>query len=150
MENEKGESRQAQCSPAPGQGSNDPEYRIKVFDYPELKRADASLTYPGYTAFPPANIEDTRRLTAVEGTDVRYTFYLNKPVQSAVLRAKNGSAVIPLTNSASGEVIYESRFALKDSGTYVLDLVDEAGRQSKVPAEFAFVARRNAIPPVVV
>jgi len=122
-----------------------PEYHIRIFEYPELKRADAELKYPEYTGFTPAKIEDTRRLTAVEGTDVRYTFYVNKPLRSAVLRAKD-KAELRLTNDVSKKILYSTAFPLTESKDYALELVDEEGRTNKLPADFVFVALKNERP----
>ncbi len=126
-----------------GQRSRD--FTAKVFEFPELKRADADLKYPVYTGMAPQKLEDTRRLTAVEGTDVRYSFYFNKPVKSARLRGTNDVA-ITLTNAAANPVNYTSDFQLAESGTYKLELVDEDGRTNKVMPEFVFVALANQKP----
>ncbi|HOY56570.1 MAG TPA: hypothetical protein PK640_00330 [Verrucomicrobiota bacterium] len=44
------------------------DYRVTVFEHPRLERADAAVTYPDYTRLPPQRIENTRRVTAVEGS----------------------------------------------------------------------------------
>ena len=46
-------------------------YKIKVFDYPRLERADADIRYPEYTGLPPRRIENTRRISGVEGSRIR-------------------------------------------------------------------------------
>ena len=62
-----------------------PEYKVSVFEHPRLERADAVLTYPAYTHLAPKRIENTRRVSAVEGTLLDLSLQLNKPVASAEL-----------------------------------------------------------------
>ena len=54
-------------------------YRAAVFTYPQLVRGDALLEYPGYTDQAARNVEDTRRVSVVEGTRVTWAMHLNKP-----------------------------------------------------------------------
>lgn len=65
---------------------NTPEFEISVFDYPQLVRADAKLTYPSYTNLGEKILPDVRRLAAVEGTLIELTVFTNKPLTSARLR----------------------------------------------------------------
>ena len=55
-------------------------FRLNVYEHPRLERADAELDYPEYTGQGHKRLEDTRRITAVEGTELEYHFHLNKPV----------------------------------------------------------------------
>src|SRR5690606_8457321 len=90
-------------------------------------------------------VEDTRRISAVEGTDVHYTFFLNKPVRSARLIGTNDTQIV-LTNAASNAVSYSTDFVLLESGRYQLELVDEEGRTNKMRPEFTFLALENQRP----
>jgi len=128
-------------------------FTAEVFEHPELQRADAELDYPKYTGFAPEKVEDTRRISAVEGTGVKYTFHLNKPVRSARLlettkeAAKGTNLVeIALTNSVEGAAARVADFKLAKSGNYRLELVDTEGRTNKLPADFVFVALENRRP----
>src|SRR5207249_565388 len=60
-------------------GGRTREFQVKVFDYPRLERADIEVTYPEYTGQSPTRIENTRRLSAVEGSHVDLELKLNKP-----------------------------------------------------------------------
>jgi len=126
-------------------GAQSAPFAVDVFEYPELKRADAELKYPGYTGFAPARIEDTKRISAVEGTKVHYTFFLNKSVKTARLLGTNNIEVA-LTNDAKTTIAYTSDFALTNSGNYKLELVDDAGRTNKLPENFVFIALENQRP----
>jgi hypothetical protein len=43
------------------------DFAVTVFDFPALQRADARIVYPEYTGLPEKRIEETRRVSAVEG-----------------------------------------------------------------------------------
>jgi hypothetical protein len=49
-----------------------PSFKLTVFDLPALVRADASLDFPDYTGLPSRRVEDTRRVSAVQGTQLIY------------------------------------------------------------------------------
>ena len=55
-------------------GRQSDTFRVTVFDYPELVRADAELVYPEYTSLAPTVVEDVRHVTAVEGTKLTLAF----------------------------------------------------------------------------
>jgi len=44
-----------------------PDYKVTVFEHPRMERADATVKYPEYTGLSEKKIEDTRRISAVEG-----------------------------------------------------------------------------------
>ena len=135
-----------------GAAGKDPEHRsrdfaVKVFEYPRLDRADAGLTYPAYTALPAKQVENTHRVSAVEGSKLHLKLHLNKPVVSASLMPKSRLAepinLAPNTNSPLLEL---TDFTLEKSETYALKLIDAEGRSNKVVAEFVFDALTNRTP----
>ncbi len=128
-------------------GRRSPDYKVTVFEYPRLERADAELTYPGYTRLPARRVEDTHRVTAVEGTRLDLSLQLNKPVRSAQLIPR-ASAQSPLqlavvTNRAGAAL---ANFTLAEKAAYDLVLTDEDGRTNKVPAQFFFEVLPNRVP----
>jgi hypothetical protein len=72
-------------------GDHTKDFHVKVFEYPRLERADVGINYPEYTGLEHKRIEDTRRLSAVEGSKVDLNLQLNKPVASARLVTKTRS-----------------------------------------------------------
>ncbi len=118
------------------------DFKVSVFDYPRLEHADAKVTYPAYTRLPEKTIQDTRRVSAVEGSSLDYTFHLNKAVATAHLVAKDKS-VVPLTGDTNNATIYHTKFTLDQNRRYELVLVDEAGRTNKMPPEFVLDALTN-------
>jgi hypothetical protein len=126
-------------------GGRTREFKVTVFEYPRLVRADAVVTYPSYTGLAEKRLPDTRRVSAVEGSGVAYAFHLNKRVATARLVAKDQSA-LPLSAPTNHAAIYQARLTLDRSLRYELVLVDEAGRTNKIPPEFVLEALKNQPP----
>jgi len=122
-------------------------YRVNVFEFPRLERADADLNYPEYTALPPKRIEDTRRITAVEGTRLDLALQFNKPVASAKFVAREAGATdLPLTLATHGATAQLLAHPLLTKAAYDLLLVDDEGRTNKVPTQFTFDVVPNRTP----
>ena len=121
------------------------DFKVTVFEYPRLVRADASLKYPTYTGLGPKTIEDTRRINAVEGTQLEYALTLNKAIASARLWRTNGTE-LKLTPDASSSNVLHLATTLTESGRYFLSLVDAAGRSNRIPDEINLVVVPNKEP----
>ncbi|MDB6173061.1 MAG: hypothetical protein JWL59_2372, partial [Chthoniobacteraceae bacterium] len=124
-------------------GQTTRDFTVNVFEYPRLDRADATLHFPDYTKLPDKTINDTHRASAVEGSRLDVSFQLNKPVKSAALVTKDGTA-IPLHLDAGTASL--RKFAIRTSQTYELKLVDAEGRTNKVPEQFRIEALANRRP----
>src|SRR5207247_9219967 len=98
----------------------------------------AQRRFHEYTGLPERLVEDTRSVTAVEGTKATLSFRLNKPVKEARLVPSDAKpqAVEPVALSvdASDPSLYTVAFDLKDSRRFRLQLLDERGRHNKQPA----------------
>jgi hypothetical protein len=128
-------------------GEHTKDFHVRVFEYPRLERADIDVTYPEYTGLDHKRIEDTKRLSAVEGSKLDLNLQLNKPVTSAQLVAKDKErTAVPLLVHTNRAVVDLAQFALLASKTYDLQLIDAEGRTNKVPAQFVFEALTNRIP----
>ena len=121
------------------------EYSVTVFEYPKLERADAKLRFPEYTGLPEKAIADTRRISAVEGSVLDYTFFLNKPVASAKLMAKD-KTIVALAADTNQANIYHLVFPIEENRQFELELVDDAGRTNKIPPQFVIEALKNRAP----
>ena len=124
-------------------GGSSPDYKISVFDYPSLLRADALLAFPAYTGLTNKTIPDTRRISAIEGTRLTYTLQLNKPVKRARLVSGGTSLDLALQSNA---VAVLADYPLTNSARYTLALEDAEGRASKFPADFVFQVLTNRRP----
>jgi hypothetical protein len=128
-------------------GRRTPFYRVTIFDYPELMRADAHLTFPEFTRLEPKVVEDVRRITAVEGTKATLKFRLNADVADARLIERGGEEVA-LRRAAGEQPIYETAFTLGGSRRFKLHLLDAAGRKNKFPPDIALDATPNHPPTI--
>jgi hypothetical protein len=123
------------------------DYKIGVFDFPALTRADASLNFPAHTGLTNQIIRDTRRVSAVERTRLTYTLLLNKPVVSARFIGKEQTLTLA---AQSNSIALLNDFTLKNTARYSLELVDADGRTNKNPTEFSIVVLPNRPPEVKV
>jgi hypothetical protein len=126
-------------------GKKTRDYKISVFDYPALTRADADLHFPNYTGLTNQTIRDTHRISAVEGTRLTYTLELNKPVARAHFIGKEQVLALAVQSNAVAAL---NDFTLTNSARYSLELVDTEGRTNKTPVEFVIKVLSN-LPPVV-
>ncbi|MGO8677308.1 MAG: hypothetical protein ACLQVX_15735 [Limisphaerales bacterium] len=123
------------------------DFTVTVFDYPRLERADADVTFPDYTGQPPKHIENTRRLSAVEGSTLDLAVRFNKPVASARLIAKGKErSVLALVLGTNAAMAVLQHFPLTASRNYELQLVDADGRTNKTPAQFVIDVLKNRPP----
>jgi hypothetical protein len=134
------------------EGGSTRSFKVNVFEYPKLERSDVTLTYPDYTKVPPKRIEDTRNVSAVEGTRIDVELALNKPVASAVLeprKAKDATEEVPALKL---EVSPDKASAVlrghtpAQSARYELVLTDADGRRSKQAVPFSFDVVPNRVP----
>jgi hypothetical protein len=126
-------------------GKKTAEYQVKVFEYPRLNRADAHLKFPEFTGLGEKKIDDTRRVSAVEGTVVDYRLELNKAVKNAALVKKNGET-LALTRDQQFSNVYHVKIDLKESQKLALALKDTEGRTNKLLAEFSLEALPDKAP----
>jgi hypothetical protein len=124
-------------------GGKTRDYKISVFDYPALVRADAHLRYPDYTHLTNRTIPDTLRVSAIEGAHLTYELQLNKPVAHARLVGRDQTLELQLTNNS---IAMLNEFVLTNSSRYSLALEDAQGRTNKFPSDFVLVALTNRPP----
>ncbi|MEX2177047.1 MAG: hypothetical protein WD872_21975 [Pirellulaceae bacterium] len=121
-------------------GQTTSSYRVGVFEYPRLERADARLVYPAYTRLEPRLVQDVRTVSVVEGTRLELSCYLNKPVATATLvpaKSPDGqSPPIELSAVAGDQPVWAATIVCERSQRLSLVLIDEAGRQNVQPASF--------------
>jgi hypothetical protein len=120
-------------------------YHVRVFEYPELERADAKLVFPRYTSLPPKTALDIRHVTAVEGTELTLLCHLNKDVTDARLVDQQGKETT-LSKQERGSHVASARWKLAESGRYRVKLVDDQGRSSKLAAEIVVNVTHNRQP----
>lgn len=128
-------------------GRRTDDYRVTVFEHPRLERANAELTFPAYTALDGKRIEDTRRISAVEGTQLQLDLQLNKPVKTAALVARDEARPrLPLAVEEGRAVATLPPMTLVATQTYDLQLVDADGRANKTATPFVIEVVPNRAP----
>ncbi len=128
-------------------GQKTGEFHAAVFEHPELVRADAELKFPQYTSLPEKRVEDTRNITAVEGTEVTLFCDLNKPVAVAQLINEEGKT-LELAPMGDDATVYSIKETLTKSDRYRLLLTDNDGRANKEPPQIVFNVTPNRQPDV--
>lgn len=124
-------------------------FHVKVFDYPELKRADAHLVFPSFTGLEPKTIADVRHITAVEGTELTLLCRLNKAVpQARLVDAQNQELLLTPTDPANH--VYSTRLTLSTPRRFRVQLVDAEARTNKLPSEIVINVTRNQPPTVTI
>ncbi|OHB61533.1 MAG: hypothetical protein A2167_02835, partial [Planctomycetes bacterium RBG_13_46_10] len=118
------------------------DYKITVYDYPALTRADAKIVYPSYTKLPERVVLNTRQISAIEGSRIDMTFILNKAVTTAELIPKEGP-ILKLTVDGRQPNIYTTSITAEQNQRYELHLTDAAGRANKVPHRFVIDVHKN-------
>ncbi len=130
-------------------GQQSREFKVTVFEHPKLVRSDVNLKFPDYTKLPPKRIEDTRRVSAVEGTQLDFALQLNKPVKSAKLVSRDkAKPAIELTVAPGQPLATLPAYVPAKGGTYDLQLVDQEGRANKVAAPFTIEVQPNRVPEI--
>jgi hypothetical protein len=130
-------------------GRRSDTFHAKVFEYPELVRADAELVYPEYTSLERTVVEDVRQVTAVEGTNLTLVLHLNKEVAEARLDDAEGDE-LELVRDAADQAVYRASWALAESRRLKLELVDSAGRGNRLPAEIVVNVTPNRPPKIAI
>ncbi len=121
------------------------DYSISIYERPVLRRADAKIIFPSYTKLLEKVIKDTRQVSAVEGSQVIFTFILNKAVAKAQLVPKEGST-LELTVSGEHPNVYTTSITATKNERYELHLADDRGLTNEVPPRFVIDVHKN-LPP---
>ncbi|KAA5545861.1 hypothetical protein FYK55_02775 [Roseiconus nitratireducens] len=128
-------------------------FSVEVFEFPELLRSDAELRFPEYTGMNPRTVEDTVKVTVVEGTELQWRLILNKSVTRCdLVRVDQPETVIscdpdePIDFSRQDAVCYRAEMPTDVSASYTLMLEDADGRQNKFPPQLTVKVLPNQPP----
>ncbi len=126
-------------------GQESDAYDIEIFDLPALTQSDATLNFPEYTRIPSRFIEDTRRISAVQGTEAVFSFTTNKPIDEARLVNRDGSETI-LEAANPERTRFDTAFVVDKSLRATLHLKDDKGRVNPFPPDIRLEALPNKRP----
>ena len=122
-------------------------YQVKVYDLPRLEQLDVKLVFPSYTKQDPRTVLDTRRVTAVEGTQLEIICRLNKAVDSCLL--KDDEFEIKLTSTGEPNV-YQGFATVEKTQRFALHLIDADDRENREKDELTINSIKNRPPEIVV
>ncbi|MBM4075140.1 MAG: hypothetical protein FJ267_05805, partial [Planctomycetes bacterium] len=125
------------------------DFRLSVYDLPELVRSDLLLTFPSHTGLDPKRLDDAFEATVVEGTVVTMTCRVNKPLKSATLVDRDETRY-PMQADSANDRIFSLDFQPKSRHRLKLELADDAGRMNREPEEFRIDAVPNQRPEIAI
>lgn len=96
----------AQLTEGSWSGQSD-SFQIATFVLPKLLKVDALVRPPAYTQRPEKLIEDTLRITAVEGSMIDLSLLVNKPLAVVELRSSDGEVLPTIVEEAVQKVAAE-------------------------------------------
>ncbi|MFT5094080.1 MAG: hypothetical protein ACI93T_002911, partial [Porticoccaceae bacterium] len=142
-------------------------FRISVYDLPQVVQVDARIEFPSYSDMPDELIEDTWRVSTVEGSSVVLTCRLNKEVTGGLLIDREGTefklvaasaAPKPQTVPINGDneqvsrqrrgVLYQTRIPVDKNRRLTFKLTDDKGRGNREGDEFILTAIPNRPPEI--
>ncbi len=126
-------------------GNRTKAYNVKVFEYPALVRSDADLVFPAYTQLENKTIVDTRRVSAVIGTDLTWICHVNKQLKKAVL-VDEDNAELELVPDQDNPQLLKASLKVTQSRVWQVRLTDESGRANKLEVKLSLKALPNAAP----
>ncbi|PQO28851.1 hypothetical protein [Blastopirellula marina] len=126
------------------------DFNVTVFEYPLLLQTDAKLVFPSYTGQEEKFIQDVRRVSAVEGSELTLYCKVNKPLASArfVEQTKEGEETIELAADSTDPLTYSTKLIVDRSRELTLHLTDDAGRTNKHPPELRITMIANLPPDI--
>jgi hypothetical protein len=114
---------------------NSERFDVGVFEHPAVLQSDASIQSPTYAQQDDKTISNTRRVSIVDGAQIRWSLKLNKPVVSAEWIDENGQSTL-LEGNPQNPTEYSIRNRPAESMRYRLKLTDAEGRSEKTAEEF--------------
>ncbi|NQV27977.1 MAG: hypothetical protein HQ518_26810 [Rhodopirellula sp.] len=142
-------------------------FRISVYDLPRVAQVDALIEFPSYSDMPNELIEDTWRVSTVEGSSVVLKCRLNKQIADGRLIDEDGREfellaatsisttsitprngdVEPTANEPPG-VLYQTRIPVDKTRRLTFRLTDDKGRRNREEDEFVLTAVPNRPPEI--
>lgn len=120
-------------------------FTIQTYEHPELKQADATITPPDYTGKEVETVEDTRKVSLLEGSKLAWSMKVSKPVAAAELFGEDES-IIALKASSDDPTVLIADHTPEKTQKYRLHLVDKKDRANKRPPWFTVTVKKN-LPP---
>lgn len=142
-------------------------FRISVYELPQVVQVDARIEFPSYSDMPDELIEDTWRVSTVEGSSVVLTCRLNKEIADGRLVDREGNEfqlgvaeALPKPQTVDGNtdsarasegrlgVFYQTRIPVDVTRKLTFKLTDDKGRANRELDEFILTAVPNRPPEI--
>ena len=141
-------------------------FRISVYELPQIVQVDATIEFPSYSEMPNELIDDTWRVSAVEGSSVVLTCRLNKEVADGRLIDRDGNEFQLVAATAPGKpatapqigdevlsaprpgVLYQTRIPVDKTRRLTFRLTDDKDRKNRDEDEFVLTAIPNRPPEI--
>lgn len=127
-------------------GEQSDEFKITTYVHPKLGQADATITPPAYAEQKTKTIEDTRKVSLLEGSDLAWSMTINKPVKDAELFGMDDGEIISLKASSENPSVLVASHQPKETQKYRLHLVDDRERANKRPPIITVTVKKNQPP----
>ncbi len=121
------------------------EYRITVFDLPQLQRADIVVQSPEYTGQPQQRYPNAHDVTVVEQSQVTIECRVNKPLAAVALLDKD-NAPRAMQRSEQDPLLWTTSWVPEKSARLKLALTDEQERTNRDPDQFRIEVVPNRPP----
>ncbi|NQV69701.1 MAG: hypothetical protein HQ498_06720, partial [Pseudohongiella sp.] len=137
-----------------------PQYRISLFDLPQIEQIDLAFDYPEYTRIEDIAEEDSGDMVVPEGTTVDLVVTFNKNIANATVEfdesftASDDDEVNPVAPYADLQLVVDgnigrARFTVTQDGVYRILATDLTDLQSKNPLDY-FIRAIEDTPPELV
>ena len=124
-------------------GKQTEDYIVKTFTYPELLKADAEIDFPEFTGLESKTIEDVRRVSVVEGSNLNFEFELNKNVSAASLVDAEGNRIDLQETARDQQRLLTWKAETPEKHRFWLELEDQDGRENRDRPEFVIQVLPN-------
>ena len=125
-------------------------YTLRSRRRPHVSGFTKIYHFPKYSGRKPLALrEEAGDLTALSGTEVELTVYLDQPVAEAALHIQTATSTntFTLTNSTSPRE-WSRRITLTENGAYTVHVVTGEGLENKHRAQYSLTAQPDLVPQV--
>ncbi len=136
-----------------------PQYRISLFDLPQVEQIDLALDYPDYTEIEDTTEVDSGDMVVAEGTEVELTVTFNKNIASALVEfnesysaadgEENPNLAYPDLSLVMDGNIGRANFTVSQDAVYRISATDFSNLESRNPLDY-FIRAIEDMPPELV
>ncbi|MGI9242362.1 MAG: hypothetical protein ACR2RV_16310, partial [Verrucomicrobiales bacterium] len=126
------------------------DFQITTYVLPEVERVDVVVEAPPATDLPTKSIEDTRRVTVLEGSTIRLAIHTNlaAPTGRLVGEFVGDETDFELVPDSEDPSILVAELTPEEDSKLRIHLADAAGRKNSQPPLFSIGVKRN-LPPKI-